>query len=176
MLSLLDKTDHVATDSSPPDSFANLSGPHSLISHISTTKWIIDSGCTDHICNDLFLFTNMNNISDANHKITTPNGTQHKVTKKGNIEIFVGILLKDVLYVLDFKFNHLSVYKICFDMGVTISFSQQSCFLQDPLMKTSLHLGNIHQGLYYTLVQSTFSPSKTHACQPIASFVSSKTV
>ena len=103
----------------------------------------------------------MNNISNANHKITTPDSTQHKVTKKGNIEISNGILLKGVLYVLEFKFNLLSVYKICLDMGVTSSFSQQSCFLQDSLMKTTLHLGNIHQGLYYTLVQSTFSPPRS---------------
>lgn len=97
LLSLLNKTNHVATDFSLPDSSADLAGPHSLISHISTAKWIIDSGSNDHICNDLFLFTNMNNISDANHKITTLDGTQHKVIKKGNIEISNGILLKDVL-------------------------------------------------------------------------------
>ena len=109
-LSCHEKNNHANSATSPQDSFANLAGPHSLISHISTTKWIIDNGSTDHICNNLSLFTNMHYISDAHHKITTPDGTQHKVTKKGTIEIFNGILLKNVLYVPEFKFNNLLSY------------------------------------------------------------------
>ena len=122
LLSLLNKNNNVAPDPSLATGSANLACPLSLISHLTTTKWIIDSGSTDHICNDLSLFTNMKNISDDNHKITIPDDTQHQVTKKGNIELSNSILLKDVLYVPVFHFNHLSVYKICLDLGVNISF------------------------------------------------------
>lgn len=111
------------------DSSAHLAGPLSLLSNSYNTQWIVDSGSTDHICNDLTLFTNIKDISISHHKITTLDGPKHEVSKKGNIALCTDILLKDVLFVPTFHFNLISVHKICLDLVVNITFSHHSCFL-----------------------------------------------
>ena len=99
-----------------------------------------------------------------------------ELVKKGDVELCAGILLKDVLFVPTFYFNLISVYKICINMAVTITFSQHFCFLQDCLKKIFFQLGDNNQGLYYTVVQKTFSSPKSRVCQPHTSLVSSKTM
>lgn len=102
------------------DSAVNLAGTYSFSTNFASTQWIIDSGSTDHICNDIYLFHNIQDISSCRHRITTPDGTSHKVDKKGTIQLTDTLLLKDVLYVPAFQFNLIFVHKMCSDLTVNI--------------------------------------------------------
>ncbi|KAK4477925.1 hypothetical protein RD792_017190 [Penstemon davidsonii] len=77
---------------------------HASFNH--TVDWILDSGASHHICNNLKLFTSV--IPAINTTITLPNNFVIPAYFKGNITLPIGIILHDVLYVPHFKFNLLS--------------------------------------------------------------------
>lgn len=80
------------------------------------TSWIVDCGATDHMCHDLKIFWSYSFIKDNDRKITLPDGKQVSVLFSGNICLSNNIVLEDMLYVPDFKFNLISILKICHDM------------------------------------------------------------
>ena len=59
-----------------------------------------------------------------------------------------GILLKSVLYVLDFHLNLISVRKLCVDTGCQVYFNTHMRYIQHPLKMKSWLLGRISHGLY----------------------------
>ncbi|WOH06718.1 hypothetical protein DCAR_0626146 [Daucus carota subsp. sativus] len=125
---------------------ANVAGNICLAS--VTHSWIVDSGATDHMCSELSLFTNCKDVTGPANYITIPNGKQVLVTQMGEVHIHDNLVLKDVLYVPDFKFNLVSIPKICKDLHCTVSFTDDKCFLQNNLMSLQL-LGELQGGLYY---------------------------
>ena len=158
-------------DTSNTDSTTNLAGMHSLNTKSCSERWIIDSGCTDHICNNIVWFHTVQDISHCKHRITTPDGTSHKVNQQGNVQLTNNLLLKNVLYVPEFKFNLIFVHKLCTDLVVSVIFSSTNCFLQDPLMRLSLPLGNLEQGMYYTTFTNKNAVLKHNDCQTHAGLV-----
>lgn len=147
---------------------------YSLTSRSSCGKWIIDSGCTDHICNKITLFESIQDISNNKHHITTPDGTSHTINKKGNVSISKILMLKTVLYMPGFQFNLISVHKICADLAVNVVFSQETCILLDPPMRISMPLGNLAQGLYYTDFNNKIAIVKNNECQTHVGLVNTK--
>ena len=65
------------------------------------------------MCNTLVLFLNINDISYNKHYINIPNGPKVRVTKMGRIKLHDILILEDVLYVPQFRFNLISVHKLC---------------------------------------------------------------
>ena len=74
------------------------------------TEWIIDSGASDHITGTVAYVNNHRPIK-AQHKINLPNGATSKITHCGSVLLENGLVLKDVLVVLEFKHSLLSVKK-----------------------------------------------------------------
>lgn len=70
------------------------------------------------------------------------------VTHIGTVQINEDVVLHDVFYVPDFKFNLVSIPKICKDSNCTVVFTNNGCFLQSPSMN-QLALGELRDGLYY---------------------------
>ena len=64
-----------------------------LISNLKSSKWIVDSGATNHICNDINLFININDISQSKHYIAILDGSKHKVTKIENVKLNERLIL-----------------------------------------------------------------------------------
>lgn len=102
----------------------------SCINGGNMTQWIIDSGASDHICNCLTDFLDYADVSLSNHFITIPNGAKIKVEKMGTIKLLDQLYLKNVFYVPSFKFNLISVQKMCYDHNASIQFTNDMCFLQ----------------------------------------------
>lgn len=124
----------------------------------SNGNWIIDSGATDHICYDLTLFSNIKSVPGNSSHIIIPNGKQVLVSKMGDIKVNDNISLNDVLFVPDFKFNLISIPKLCKDLCYTVMFTDNSCFIQTPSMKQML-LGKFRSGLYYMEEESNSADS-----------------
>lgn len=175
LLSFLEKRDNSTGNKSEEESTINLAGTHCLISSINNSKWIVDSGATDHICNNLSLLINIKDLTDSKHNITIPDGSKHKITKIGDVQLNEFLILKNVLFVPNFHFNLISVGKICLNENASIIFSKNFCLIQDHLTKISLPLGKLEHGLYYTKgkeVNGAFKVGET--CHFLASMANKK--
>ena len=74
---------------------------------VSLRAWIIDSGATHHVSHDRTLFTDYKPLDHT--YVTLPNGYTVTIKGIGCIRLTDSIILFDVLYIPDFKFNLLSV-------------------------------------------------------------------
>ena len=112
----------------------------------NNVNWAIDNGTSSHMCDSLSNFSHYKHVSSLNHSITIPNGTKIKVSKIGAVRLFDNILLKNVLYVSEFKFN-LILY-INFALSSSMLFIHELCLIEAPLMKRPIPLGKLHQETY----------------------------
>ncbi|XP_074336065.1 uncharacterized protein LOC141673233 [Apium graveolens] len=129
-------------------------------------KWILDSGATDHMCFDLDMFDELNILQGSLNVITIPNGKQVVITRSGTIKLNNDLILRIVLFVPDFKYNLISIPKLCKDHKCTIVFNDDQCVLQGLSIRPLL-LGKFSNGLYF-LEDTTSSNLK-----PPSSFVAS---
>ncbi|KAL2920586.1 Retrovirus-related Pol polyprotein from transposon RE1 [Bienertia sinuspersici] len=114
----------------------------------SNSKWVIDSGATDHICSDLNLFDEFEKFDKVPNTITVADGNHIVVKHIGTINFHNGIKLNKVLHVPGVKFNLISTHKLCRDMNCDIVFTNDKCLLQDKSQGSSLVLGSLDSGLY----------------------------
>ncbi|GAA0138427.1 hypothetical protein LIER_00176 [Lithospermum erythrorhizon] len=91
-------------------------------------RWILDTGATYHITPHLSLFKTYNTLSHVAY-ITIPDGTQVAIEHVGTVHISNHLVLHNVLHVPQFKFNLLSIQKLCIDLSATVSFNAQSSLL-----------------------------------------------
>lgn len=75
---------------------------------IDKTSWLIDSGVSSHICFNQYLFIILKPISTKS-VIVLLDGTQCLLKLSGSVQITQSIIIEDVLFILTFKFNLLSV-------------------------------------------------------------------
>ncbi|KAA8523936.1 hypothetical protein F0562_010359 [Nyssa sinensis] len=98
----------------------------------SNQFWIVDSGATRHICSQASAFVSLHSI---HHTIVTlPNHSQILVHFAGDVKLHSDLVLKDVLFVPQFKFNLISVSALVTGSGLTIwstTFSLQANFISD---------------------------------------------
>lgn len=59
-----------------------------------------------------------------------------------------GIVLKNVLYVPEFRFNLIAISKIASDMKCVVHFEASKCYIQESLKKRTWLLGESKAGLY----------------------------
>lgn len=150
----VDKSEHMAGisyssfSSSKILSASILSAPKSLASSTSlVSSWIIDSGDTDHMCNDLRIMHYIHHIHRPVY-VTLPTGESVKVTMLGSVDLSPALTLVDVLYTPSFKFNLLSVSKVTATTPCCIIFHSHSCDFQDLTMRTMIASGKEVGGLY----------------------------
>jgi len=98
---------------------------------LSRGVWILDSGASEHMSSDS---TCLHDLSLLDHPmmINLPNGTQVKVKHKGKLRVSDALILHDVLLVPKFKFNVLSIERLCEQLHSTIQFTEDMCILQGP--------------------------------------------
>ncbi|KAL2893900.1 Retrovirus-related Pol polyprotein from transposon RE1 [Bienertia sinuspersici] len=93
------------------------------------TKWIIDSGATDHICCNLNMFDSYKVFDKSPNTITVANGKQVHVEHVGNVVFGNEVMLENVLHVPGVKFNLISTHKLCKDSCCTIVFTKDKCLI-----------------------------------------------
>jgi len=131
--------------------------PHKVIDFNQRT-WILDSGATQHMCFDSKIFLELNTLKTPVF-VDLPNSHRVKVTQVGCVPLDTKLILKDVLFVPCFKYNLISVYKLCKQLSCLLIFSSFGCFLQGPSMKRPLAFGKARTGLY--LLESSFQYLKS---------------
>jgi len=111
-------------------------------------KWIIDSGATDHISQNLHYFSSYTPLAQGSF-ITMPNGKQARIHHVGTIRLCPSLTLCTALHILDFHYNLLSASKLAKQLSAYVIFTPTACCLQDPSMKMHLGVGGESSGLYF---------------------------
>ncbi|KZV37633.1 hypothetical protein F511_38248 [Dorcoceras hygrometricum] len=131
-----------------------LTGICSTVSHTSSitqTDWVLDTGATHHICCSLSMFHSVRPVSS---KIMLPNTLTIQVSVIGSVFLTSDLILHDVLYVPEFQFNLLSISALTNNRECSVSFTANSCQIQDikrtKMIGTGKRLGNL-----YVLMKST---------------------
>lgn len=99
-------------------------------------SWLVDSGCSAHMCNNRDLFIE---LKDCNNAISIANDEKLDCLGKGIIQIETGNVVRkllDVLYVPKLSHNLLSVSCLV-QRGFTILFDDHGCFVYDKRSKSS---------------------------------------
>ena len=112
-------------------SFAFMTGAGTMmdgeINSTNKLQFILDSGATDHLVNQLEMFTTMTELEVALKINIAKNNEAINATKKGTIQVTTNLgvtgILENVLYAPDLPYNLLSVCRIQ-EAGMCIIFSE----------------------------------------------------
>ncbi|KAK0593195.1 hypothetical protein LWI29_032697 [Acer saccharum] len=135
------------TDASPANCLAGICSSVSLSPLFSSNQfWIVDSGATRHICSQASVFVSLHPIPHTT--VTLPNHSQILVHFAGDVKLHSDIVLKDVLFVPQFKFNLISVSALVIGTGLIVSFLPECFVIQDLSTKRMIGRGDRVQDLY----------------------------
>lgn len=111
--------------------------------------WIIDSGATDHMTNNLDLLNNLSNMHDPmKSSIYLPNGKNVSVHYQGSCNISYDYTIENVLHVPEFIYNLLSVSKMTKVLQCSVFFFPHFCVFQDICTGKVKGIGKEKGGLY----------------------------
>lgn len=126
-----------------------------------SSMWILDSGASDHVCPYIKCFSKIKSIKPLH--IHLPNRNIILANFSGTIILDPSLILLDVLYIPEFRFNLISISKLCHNYHYQIPFSRQSCHIQHVSTKKTISLVDQHRNIYilhkdtYTHSAHTFS-------------------
>lgn len=117
LMAMLAKQQQQTSGSQP--NLAMMAGNICLLSQ-PKYKWLLDSGASDNLCHDLSQFSTYKPVDIYNTYITIPHGSRIPVSHVGSVVLNADIILQNVLYVPNFKYNLISVHKLCQDLKCEI--------------------------------------------------------
>ena len=86
----------------------------------STRLWIVDSRASRHICSHASMFISFKPV--WNFTVTLPNNDSIAFRLYGDVRIASHFILKDVLFVPQFKYNLISISSFTATSGLTVIF------------------------------------------------------
>ncbi|GJR05899.1 ribonuclease H-like domain-containing protein [Tanacetum coccineum] len=112
---------------------------------------IVDSGANQHMTNNDRELDNVYDISHLKIKVGHPNGTKAFIFKIENLILPNGLVLFDVLVVLEYYVTLISVHKHAKDNKFFVAFDESRCYFlnQDLNLKNVMGIGNQCGRLYY---------------------------
>nr|KYP60690.1 Retrovirus-related Pol polyprotein from transposon TNT 1-94 [Cajanus cajan] len=113
----------------------------------SSTDWIIDTRCSNHMTGDARLFSQLFDVSPTS--IGLPNCKQTIATKEGMITLHKHMVLHNVLYVLDLTCNLSSVSHLLANLSYFVTFTNKLCIIQDCALMTLIGEGEQCDGVYW---------------------------
>ncbi|XP_009803508.1 uncharacterized protein [Nicotiana sylvestris] len=117
------------------------------LSVFNIKTWIIDSGASEHMCFDSSSFLELSPLPIPVH-ISLPNSFQLYVTHIRRVSIQNDMILEKVLYVPSFKYNLLSVHKLCIQFKYSLHLTSSGCVLEVLLVRRGQVFGEIRGGWY----------------------------
>ncbi|PKI79314.1 hypothetical protein CRG98_000259, partial [Punica granatum] len=124
--------------------------------------WIIDTGASKHMTSCENNLSNLRLIDDE-LSIYIPNGNSIRATSVGNVRLGDSFILQDVLFVLEFNCNLISVGQLSREMDCLVTFLPDLCLIQDRVSKRTVGLGELQRGVYYL----RWVASSALACQAL---------
>lgn len=113
------------------DCKVNLAGNVSLSSDACDHRWIIDLGATNYITSSQQILAEFSSLSDQrSNTVQLPTGNGAHIVKTGHYVIMGCYKVKNVLHVLDFKFNLFSVARLTKNVLYSITFVPNFCVMQ----------------------------------------------
>ncbi|XP_075491094.1 uncharacterized protein LOC142529437 [Primulina tabacum] len=106
----------------------------------------VDSGASRHICSSANAFISLKAVE--NSRVTLPNSAHVDVKFYGDIKLGDSLVVLDVLYIPEFKFNLLSVSSLIATTQNVISFYCDSFIIQDMAIEKMIGKGRRIDGLY----------------------------
>ena len=129
----------------------------------STSKWVIDSGATDHMTGNPNLFTTFE--SQTSSLVTLADGSKSTVLGLGTVHPTPLLSLSSVLNLPNFSFNLVSVSKITRTLNCSVSFFPDYCVFQDLTTKKIIGKGHLSGGLY--VLDTQVNVSTPIACSSV---------
>ncbi|KAL4363042.1 hypothetical protein GQ457_04G026360 [Hibiscus cannabinus] len=152
LIAMLTSQLHTAASTSDvPSTSINLAIQGKILSYINSlgflndhASWIIDSGASGHVCYNKDLFDSLDPIEGGT--ILLPDQSVVPVSYSGTVRLSSSLILKNVLFVPQFRFNLVSVSSLIADSNFRILFCKSECLIQD--LHCVIGKGEICQGLY----------------------------
>lgn len=110
------------------------------------TLWILDSGASNNFCPYIHLFSSIQRIDPISSKF--PNGSTILAHFLGTTCFTQNLYLSDVLYIPQFQFILVCVYKLTKSLNCKITFSHDFCGIQDPYTQKTIGRVELHTNLY----------------------------
>lgn len=107
------------------------------------------------MCCDASFMTNIVTTPQPYHA-ALPNSHIIMVNHLGTVTLSPDIVLHNVLFVLEFKCNLLSISILAQDSNYIITLSANGCLFQDQNQVKTLPAGTEQGGLYYFSISSSF--------------------
>lgn len=166
-LSATDNSQNISGENHSTGTCFSFSVPHTLI---SPQTWIVDSGASRHICSNMADFISMRSIPKS--VVTLPNHMHIDVNKCGDVKINDNIILRDVLFVPEFKFNLFSVGSFITNPEMMIRFFYDRFLIQDIYLRKTIGRGRRVNNLY---ILDREEPSETKKSSETSSVHASET-
>nr|XP_016446556.1 PREDICTED: uncharacterized protein LOC107771645 [Nicotiana tabacum] len=120
-----------------------------LMSHLVSNNWIIDTGVTNYMAHNLNLLSNIRKLSDIDqNSVQLLNGEKVIISHTGDLSLFKDKSVHHVLYILDFKFNLMSVSKITKELRCLVAFFPDFCIFQELFTGKVMGIGKEEHGIY----------------------------
>lgn len=141
----LDKGKGIVIDDTPRHFNSNVTHSGNSFS-TQLIYWILDIGSIVHICPHKHLFRTYMAISPLQVKL--PNGHQVHVHFSGTVVVSATITLHNVLHIPEFAYCLISVHTLTKLMNCALTFSQNSCLIQELPSLRTIGAAKIKNGLY----------------------------
>jgi hypothetical protein len=112
------------------------------------TKWILDSGATDHMTGNQTVLRNYRFIQNDQY-FTVANNEKIKIKGWGMISIFPKYFLQDVFFVENCSVNLLFISKVTKELNCEIIFKENIVIFQDLITKEKTGKGFLENGVYF---------------------------
>lgn len=109
------------------------------------TYLILDTGATNHMTCKLYWLSNFKHVSS---RVQLLDDSAYVVHGVGNLKLSKNRILKNVMYLPEFKYNLLSIAKLTQDVACYVSFYPKMMIIHDLYNGTVLEIGRETQRLY----------------------------
>jgi hypothetical protein len=115
--------------------------------NLGVTHWVIDSGCTQHMTGNPWMFTSLDEDVDEQDKITFGDYSKGKVQGLGKLAISNYLSISNVLLVSPLSFNLLSIDQLC-DLGLQCLFTPSEVVVSKMDDESIIFKGFRYNNLY----------------------------
>ena len=118
----------------PKPSVSNIHGNHVLLSNSSlhslpNSAWVLDTSATHHVCCFIFMELFVSSVQVSNSFVKLPNGQSVSIHRIGSMRISNELILTNVLFVPQFRFNLLSMSSLTQTHNYSVNFLTDSCVI-----------------------------------------------